>query len=234
MVNYVYIFIYIYLGILSILLMSYKYFLNLDIDDTNMNGYNDTKDLNRMLFHEEQLNNNKREWVIKINLCNNLKLIRREINELFERIVTKFKTFTRRAAYSKVQETEIEESNIEVELEDNRAYFNYDNNYNYNYNYNPNNYNYNNFGTNNFIPNNNVNLNNIPELIQKKNMRNSLDLTSTINTEDLNVSLKESITRINSDSSEDDVFSSVITDNFSPVIEGSTINNDDIKLHQQS
>ena len=57
-------------------------------------------------------------------------------------------------------------------------------------------------------------------------MRNSLDLTSTINTEDLNTSLnlKNLGTRI-SDSSEDDMFESVLTDNFSPIQESSTINN---------
>ena len=124
MVNNVYIAVYIYFGILGVLIMSYKYFFKLDFDDNtdiNDNEYN-TYNLNRMLFHERQHNNNENKWMIKKRLYYNLNLIKRESNELFNRIVTKFKTFTRRAAYSKVPETDIEQ-----DIEENRAYFNYDN-----------------------------------------------------------------------------------------------------------
>ena len=87
MVNNVYIAVYIYFGILGILIMSYKYFIKLDFDDNtdiNDNEYN-TYNLNRMLFHERQDNNNENKWMIKKRLYYNLNLIKRESNELFNR-----------------------------------------------------------------------------------------------------------------------------------------------------
>lgn len=172
-----------YFGIISILIILLYRSLYKEEENTNiLNNYNNMQGLNRVLFYENQYERNDNNKVQN----SYLDIVKENLNELLQNSITKIKKLSRKE-YNVLK-------NENIELQDNRKFFNYD---------------YKIDSNNNLYTQPPMN-SPTPVLIQKKNMKNSLDLTSTINTtNDVDVD----ITRISSDSnlSNDDMFSSIIT-----------------------
>ena len=216
-------FIYFVTVIISLILF-YHYFLNFKIMENDTN-YGRNNDLNNYLLYEDKSKNNKLPFFVRFrnNISFNFNLLKSKLNNAFDYCVGRIKNTIRRYKYRKINEEDYN-LNIFGEYEDD--------NYNMNSNYSNNTFNsfnndfsegydsydieinknkkpYFNYEINetNISNSNNMNIKNIPKLQKKSNMKNSLDidLTSTINTDELykDNNLKFSITRIDSNSSDE-------------------------------
>ena len=217
-------FIYFITVIISLILF-YHYFLNFKImNDNNINHYRNN-DLNDYLLYEDKSKNTKLPFFVRFrnNISFNFNLLKSKLNNALDYCIGRIKNTIRKYKYRKINEEDYN-LNIFGEYEDdnynmnsnysNNTFNNFNNDFSegydsYDIEINKNNKPYFNYEINetNISNSNNMDIKNIPNLVRKSNMKNSLDidLTSTINTDEIykNNNLNFSVTRIDTDSSDE-------------------------------
>ena len=205
-------FIYFITVIISLILF-YHYFLNFKTMDENNINYDRNIDLNHYLLYENKSKNTKMSFFVRFrnNISFNFNLLKSKLNNAFDYCIGRIKNTIRKYKYRKINEDN-DDYNLNIYGEDE------DDNYNINNNFSSISEGYDSYDSSfskNSVPyfrynidnSDNLNNSNIPNLVRKSNMKNSLDidLTSTINTDELykNNDLKFSVTRIDSDSSDE-------------------------------
>ena len=230
-IQFIQIVLYVYFTIVIIcVILFYYYFLNLHMNydnyecDRNHNfNNNDRIDLNNILLNENISKRQQESYYMnfKNRALFNYEILKDNIYYIFNYCITNVKTIIKRYKYNKLNtdddddENNVEDNVIDDYLYNNDVYINgdeinSDEYYHSKYNKPYFNYELNNVNINSVNHSNNVK--SIPELVQKSNMKNSLnlDLTSTINTDEIyNNSYNESstfnfsITRVDSDCDSD-------------------------------
>jgi len=204
-IQFIQIVLYVYFTIVIIcVILFYYYFLNLHMNydnyecDRNHNfNNNDRIDLNNILLNENISKRQQESYymILKNRALFNYEILKDNIYYIFNYCITNVKTIIKRYKYNKLNtdddddENNVEDNVIDDYLYNNDVYINGDeinSDEYYHSKYKP----YFNYELNN-VKINSVNHSNnaksIPELVQKSNMKNSLnlDLTSTINTDEI-------------------------------------------------
>lgn len=237
-IQFIQIILYVYFTIVIIcVILFYYYFLNLHMNYNNYeynrgNKFNNDRiDLNNILLNENISKRQQESYYMnfKNRALFNYEILKDNIYYIFNYCITNVKRIIKRYKYNKLNTDDIEDNvdnDVDNDVKDdviddylynNDVYINreelnsdeYYSKYPY-FNYELNNVNINSVNSNNSSNpiNHSNNAKSIPELVQKSNMKNSLnlDLTSTINTDEIyNNGYNESstfdfsITRVDSD-----------------------------------
>lgn len=200
-----------FISVIISLILFYHYFLNFKVMDDNDINYDRNIDLNHYLLYEDKSKNTKLPFFVRFrnNISFNFNLLKSKLNNAFDYCIGRIKNTIRKYKYRKINEEDDYNLNIYGEDDNYNMNNNFSNSISEGYD------SYDSSFSKNSVPyfrynidnSDNLNNSNIQNLVRKSNMKNSLDidLTSTINTDELykNNDLKFSVTRIDSDSSDE-------------------------------